>query len=153
MRGNEYYQHGNTVRKQEQILAEPNYEIRVREEKRRKLLEQNARRRAHKRSLRTARLKLFSVSVCIFLIGAMLFCSVHLQNMIMESKKNIISLEDELEEINTINDAAKSRIDTAVNLNNIKARAVNEMGMIYAGGDNIVYYEIDNTDYMLKIKE
>ena len=153
MSGNRYYQQGNTVRKQEEVLIEPHYETRVREEKRRRLLEQNARRRAHKRSLRTAKLKLFSVSVCIFLIGAMLFSSVHLQNMIMESKKNIMSLEDQIEEVNTINNATRSRIDTAVNLNNIKTRAVDEMGMIYAGGDNIVYYEMDSTDYMLKIKE
>lgn len=133
----------------ERIYSDPLYEERKKEEKRRKLHEQNARRRAHKRSLRAARLRLFSLFIGILMVGSMLFGSVYLQTKVNDTKKAISRLEDELTDITGKNAALKSRIDTAINLNQVKAIAVNEMGMVYAGADHVVYYEMNNTDYMV----
>lgn len=145
-----FYQYGSAATIPEEIISEERRRNAKREEKRRKIHEQNARRRAHKRSLRQARLKFFSVTLSIAVVGSMLFCSVFLQNKVTESKKHIANLEDEITELNLINEATKSRIDTSVNLNFVKQRAIYELGMVYAGNENIVYYEIKDTDYMNK---
>lgn len=144
-----YYQYGNAAVSLEPAYAEPAKE-RKKEEKRRKLYEQNVRRRAHKRSLRLARLTMFSVTLGFFVVVSMLFVSVRLQNEISDTKKEIRALEDNITVINMTNDATKSRIDTSVNLNYVKDKALYEMGMVYAGSDHIVYYEMDNSDYMIK---
>lgn len=147
-----YFQYGTAVPSEALEYFPREYEkhVRRKEEERRKLNAKNARRRAHKRSLRAAKLKLISVTFSIGLIGSMLFTSVYLQNKVSESKNNITKLEDEIAEVIMINDATKSRIDTAVNLNYIKERAVLEMGMVYAGSDHVIYYELDDSDYMIK---
>lgn len=145
-----YYQFGSVAEAPERILDDPYYEQRKKDEKRKKILEQKARRRAHKRSLREARIKLFSTTLTIGILISMLFASVYLQNMVSQSKKNIAALQREISDIKMTNEAAKSRIETAVSLTNVKDKAVKEMGMVYAGSDHIVYYEMGNTDYMVK---
>lgn len=144
------YQYGSAALAPEKVIERPKRERRTSEEKERRILEQNARRRAHKRSLRAARVKSISVTLGIMIIGSMLFSLVHMQNLLANEKKEIARLEDEITETNLINEATKSRIETAVDLNNVKEKAIYEMGMVYAGSDHIVYYELDNTDYMIR---
>ena len=45
------------------------------------------------------------------------------------------------------------RINTAVDLDVIKEKAINELGMFYATQDQIVYYSVDKTDYMNQYNE
>lgn len=120
------------------------------EEKHRQILEQNKRRRAHKRDLHAQRIRMLSLSIGIILIGGLLFLSVYMQSTVTSTKKNIARLEDQLSDINMLNDAAKSRIETAVNLNEIKDLAINKYGMVYADNSHIVYYDTAGNDYMVK---
>lgn len=143
-----YYQYGSVAQAPERIFSDPMYEERKKEEKRRRLHARNARRRAHKRSLRAARLQLFSLCIGILMVGSMLFGSVYLQTRVSDEKKAISRLEDEFAEITGRNAALKSRIDTAINLNDIRDIAMG-LGMVYAGNEHVVYYELNNTDYMV----
>lgn len=93
---------------------------------------------------------MLSLSIGILLIGGLLFLSVYMQSTVTSTKKNIARLEDQLSDINMLNDAAKSRIETAVNLNEIKDLALNKYGMVYADSNHIVYYDTARNDYMVK---
>ena len=46
------------------------------------------------------------------------------------------------------NDAKYKQITTSVDLNHIRDVAINQLGMKYASSDQIVYYTVDNSNYM-----
>ena len=71
-----------------------------------------------------------------------------LQSEITNSVKRISVLESRINEIKAENDDTESRIKGAVGLEEIKKRAMNELGMQYATPEQIVKYESDDTDYV-----
>ena len=73
---------------------------------------------------------------------------LRLQSEITNSVKRISILESRLNEIKAENDDTESRIKGAVGLEEIKKRAMNELGMQYATQDQIVKYASDDTDYV-----
>ena len=71
-----------------------------------------------------------------------------LQSEITNSVKRISVLESRLNEIKAENDDTESRIKGTVGLEEIKKRAMNELGMQYATPEQIVKYSSDDTDYV-----
>ena len=61
---------------------------------------------------------------------------------------HVAELESELSKVNADNKAAESRIATTTNLSEIKDKAINDLGMVYATSNQIVYYSVDGSDYM-----
>ena len=59
-------------------------------------------------------------------------------------KKDIEAVEN----AKTQNDARYKEITTSVDLNQIKDIAINQLGMKYASQDQIVYYTVENNNYM-----
>lgn len=73
---------------------------------------------------------------------------VKLQSDMTAHLKNISKLESQLEDVRADNAAAEKRLATAGDLRYVKEVAVSQLGMVYAGADQVVYYTVDNTDYM-----
>ena len=71
-----------------------------------------------------------------------------LQNSVTSRMDNIERLETTLENMRTENDALEQSIDTAVDLNEVYSIAVNELGMVHAGRDNIIEYERTENEYV-----
>ena len=143
-----YYEEGNTVRKIEKALpTRETYQEEIRQAKERHIRE---RKREHKSVLRLNRLYTvyFALGLCV--TGAFFVSYVHLQNSITTSMTNIAKLEANIASLKEENSAAKSRISTATNLTHVKQVAMNELGMVYATNDQIVYYEVEDEDYMDK---
>ena len=126
-----YQVDGNTVRRME---AMPDYhkERRDRQEREREE-ELRKRRRAAARNQEKAYIKL--------------------QSDVTARMKKIASLESQVTDLKADNDEAYKRINTAVDLDAIKEKAINELGMFYATQDQIVYYSVDKTDYMNQYNE
>lgn len=61
---------------------------------------------------------------------------------------NIEQLEAQLEDMKTENDALEQSIDTSVDLNYVYRVAVNELGMVRAGKDNIISYDKTESEYV-----
>ena len=61
---------------------------------------------------------------------------------------NIEHLEAQLENLKTENDALEQSIDTSVDLNYVYNVAVNELGMVHAGKDNIINYDKTESEYV-----
>ena len=61
---------------------------------------------------------------------------------------NIERLETTLEDMRTENDALEQSIDTSVDLNYVYNVAVNELGMIHAGKDNMITYDKTESEYV-----
>lgn len=90
-------------------------------------------------------------SVCIMIAA----CSVmlYMETRVSEQKRNINSLEAQLEEAQTDNVAYKSSIESMYTLDEIYDVATNELGMVYARSGQIIYYESANEDYVKQYRD
>ena len=142
-----YYQDGNTV-KRANTTALPNRYTRMRElEEARAEYERhiNKVRRTHTKKNRLATFYLLAVTIvcCVLFVGY-----VSLQNSVTTRLNNIANLQSQVNELKADNNAALSRIETNVNVADIKETALNDLGMVYADKSHIVYYQTENKDYM-----
>lgn len=137
------YIEGNTVRK-----TEPIERPRRREEPRRRV-----RRRVKEK------VQYVNVLYMVFVVAAacMLLWScvnyLQLQAETTSRMKNIASLEMQLEELKKENDDNYTRIMTSVDLDYIKDVAINELGMVYAGEDQVILYDGKTRDYVRQNQE
>ena len=95
-----------------------------------------------------------SVPYCIFLTAACVLTLVlgayYLQQQALatSSQKQIASLEEELAELKKVNADDLNRIETSVNLEEIREIAMNELGMVYATEENVVLYKNTKQNYV-----
>lgn len=149
-----YYTEGNTVRQMSAMPASmPDY----REERRRR--EQEEREAELKRKKRIARkqqekaLRTSRKYVVFLTMGAIIFAGfaglyINIQSDITARMKTISRLESQIADLRAENDEAYKRISTAVDLDVVKEKAINELGMFYATEKQIVHYTVENDDYM-----
>lgn len=141
-----YYEDGNTVRKVDKALpTRETYREEIKQARERHIRE---RKREHKSVLRLNRLYTVYFALGLFVTGAFFVSYVHLQNSITTSMTNIARLEQNIANLKEENSATKSRISTATNLTHVKQVAMNDLGMVYATNDQIVYYEVEDEDFM-----
>ena len=145
--GSEVYVDGNTVRRME---AAPDYR-REREEQKRQEERMRKQRVASRNQERVAHMNFGYVAfltLATALIAEAAAMYVNLQSSINVHMKTISALESQVSDLRADNDATEKRIEASVNIADIKDAAVNELGMVYAGADQIVHYTIEKEDYM-----
>lgn len=95
-----------------------------------------------------------SIPYCIFLAAACVLTltlgAYYLQQQALatSSQKKIASLESELAELRKVNADDLNRIETSVNLEEIRDIAINELGMVYATEENVVLYKNTSQNYV-----
>ncbi|MCR4694093.1 MAG: hypothetical protein K5773_02060 [Pseudobutyrivibrio sp.] len=152
-----YYSDGNVVR-QTKVNYRPARNLPTREqreqEKRDELLrKQKITDRRNVRELRSNRL-LTAYMISAIIVAVFLFVGyVSMQTMVTERMNQIATLESQLATVNADNKAAESRIATTTNLTEIKDKAINELGMVYATSSQIVYYNVGGSDYMSQYRD
>lgn len=144
------YVDGNAVRRLEAV---PNYhEERLRRKEERRLAEKKRRRRKAARRNRERALKMSAgyvafLAACVLAAALISAAYVSLQSEATIRQKNIAALETEISDLRIDNDTTYKRINTSVDLKAIKKKA-RKLGMRYPKKNQIVYYTIDNSDYM-----
>lgn len=147
---NEAYTQGNAAR---QLEAMPDYREEI---KKRKLAEEEAERKKQKRllrqqqerALRANRRYVLFLTMGIVIFGVFAGVYINIQSDITVKMKTISRLESQITDLKAENDEAYKRINTAIDLESVKDRAINELGMFYATEQQIVYYTVENDDYM-----
>ena len=75
-------------------------------------------------------------------------------DLVVEKKKGAADPgEKEIADLKTDNDTTLKRVNTSINLNEIKEKAIAELGMVYAAPDQVAYYSIEDSDYMTQYEE
>ena len=103
------------------------------------------------------RAKHMSPAYVLFLTLAMAFTVViciqylMLRSDVTSKIKELAKLETQLNELRAENDDMENRIKGAVDLEEVKYRAMNELGMQYANSDQIIAYECEDTDYVRQL--
>ncbi|MCU6760923.1 Protein required for the initiation of cell division [uncultured Roseburia sp.] len=140
------YIQGNTVRKLE--TAPKRVPVRTREEELRLREKQRSAKRNRQNAL------LMNKGYVIFLTAATIVCAmvcgmyIHMQASMTINMKQVSSLETQISELKTDNDAAEKRLDTTMNLDQVKDKAQSDLGMSYPASGQIKYYSVDSSDYM-----
>lgn len=140
-----YIEEGNAVRKlNPEVEYEEYLERRRQEEERRQRDIRRAKIHRQKRKKVASVYATMAIVFCVcFFVGY-----IYLQTQVTERTDNIAKLETQISTLKADNGAAEARINTAANLSNVRNTALNELGMVYANADQIVYYDIENSDYM-----
>lgn len=133
------YTYGNTVRK-----TEPSF---TRRSNIRTYEGGNIKRNTEKRSAMNAGYVLFlTVMMCV--VGFFCMRYLSLTSSITTDLRDIANLEAEYNNLKAENDDYENRINGSIDLEAIKKKAMNDLGMQYASDDQIVKYESDDTDYV-----
>ena len=97
-----------------------------------------SRRELEKQKQEMKRLRYRNAAYVLFLTVAFAVTSV----------KHVAALQSQLNNLKTENDEMKNRIDSSINLEEIRRIAITELGMTYAGQGQIVEIPDDGSDYV-----
>ena len=152
--GRNYYVDGNTVRRMEAV---PDYRRERREREEREREEQLRRRKRQVRRNQERQLRM-SKSYVIFLTMAVIFgvfagTYIKIQSDMTARMNTISNLESQIADLKADNDEAYKRIRMSVDLDSVREKALNELGMSYAKESQIIYYTVDNDDFMNQYSE
>ncbi|MCD7708868.1 MAG: hypothetical protein LUI02_03235 [Clostridiales bacterium] len=147
---NDYYVDGNTVRE----LASP--QRREQERREREEREEMARRRRRRNAVQRNRARAMGMSrgyvafltVCVFMVAGSAAMLVHLQAQVTTRINSIASLQSQVNDLRADNDARYKRLTTSVDLSEIRDVAINELGMSYPSEDQVIYYSVENSNFM-----
>ncbi len=92
------------------------------------------------------------LSFALLIAGITLIGYLQTQAQLTLSIKNVASLESELNDLKLSNDEELARINSAVNLEEIKRIAVEELGMTYAKEGQVVKISGEGSDYVRQLK-
>jgi len=127
------YVYGNTVRKEVEVIQKP-------VEKQPKEISQRVRKNRSKALHMSRGYVLF---LAIAAIVALFTCVqyLQLQSEITSRSKHITTLQQELENAKEANTTKYNAVMNSMNLEEIRDRAMNELGMVYAADNQIVEYK------------
>lgn len=144
-----YYVNGSTVR---QLEAQPVRRERIDrtkiQEEQKKKRRRNAARRNRERALHMSRGYVAFLSLCVAVVAFAAVGLVQTQSQVTQRMEHIAALESQITDLKADNDARYKEIITSVDLDYIKDVAMNQLGMKYATEDQIVYFSVENNNFM-----
>lgn len=151
--GRNYYVNGSTVRQMEMEampVRKPQQQPdrRQLEEEKRKKHRKNAARRNRARALYMSKGYVAFLSVCVAIVAFSAVTLIQIQSQVTQHMKNVAALESQVTDLKAENDARYKEIVTSVDLEYIKDVAMKELGMQYAAEEQIIYYSVENNNFM-----
>ncbi len=93
------------------------------------------------------------LSAAMAVTGVILIGYIQMESSITKSVKQIAALESQLNNLKTQNDEALGRIESSIDLEEIRRIAITELGMTYAGEGQIVEIPDEGSDYVRQYAE
>lgn len=143
-----YYVDGNTVRKLEGEPEERRRRQQEREIERKRRENRHAAQKNQEKALHMGMGYVLFCAMAVLLTCGVCVMYIQLQSDITSRLKNISRLESQVTDLRADNDAAMKRIDLSTDLDAVKLAATTQLGMNYAKDSQIVYYSIDDSDFM-----
>jgi cell division protein FtsL len=89
----------------------------------------------------------------VIIMGVFLVEYLTLQSKVSSTLSEISTMETQLQTLKASNDETLSQIEASVNLDEIKYKAITELGMSYATDDQIIPFANDSSDYVHQVTE
>ncbi|HJC47874.1 MAG TPA: septum formation initiator family protein [Candidatus Lachnoclostridium pullistercoris] len=140
------YVDGNTVRRAEPEVRRERRERPRRQESTPYLKEQIRRNQERALSMDLPYVMMLSAAA----VCALVICVgyLHQQSAMQARLDHIETLEQQVENQRAENDTLETRINTSVNLDYIYKVATEELGMVYAGKDQVLLYDQTESEYI-----
>ena len=92
----------------------------------------------------------YAVFLAVAAVCAVMLCVMYLrlQSDVMNRSQNVTALQQDLADLTEANDTAYNAAADSVNLEEVKDRAMNEMGMVYASEGNVIEYDSPTGSYV-----
>ncbi len=87
----------------------------------------------------------------LFTSAVILINYINLQSELTNQTRTISSMESELNTLRVSNDEAYTRVNSKIDLDEIRDIAINKLGMVYATEGQIVVYSDKGNDYMRSV--
>lgn len=151
-----YYTDGTAARK---LAVQPQYARpeRVPERTREEELPGYARVRKAKpqKGLKLAMHPAFAVFLAFSVVATLGACTLMLsmQAKVTGQSDSITMLQSEIEVLTDNNNAYEARINSSVNLEQIRDIAINQLGMVYPVEGQVVYYNLTEADYVRQFQD
>ena len=142
----EYYD-GNAVRTTKPARQQP---VRRNTEVERKRKTNRRIRRNQERALAFG--KVYTMILAVSVLATLAICVYYIsaQSRNVAQSHNIASLEQQLNDLKDENNATKERLQSMMDLDRIYKIATEKLGMVYAGDDQIIYYDSASKDYVIE---
>jgi len=158
----ERYIDGNTVkrlheenrRRSEQIHEE--YVRKQEQEEKRRERQKKARDAARRNQELSLQMNLGYVLFLVFamtVLAVVFGCYLYLQSELNGCIKQVTALETEALNLKNDNDALQKKINASVDLDMIRKKAIEQLGMIYQKEKQIEYFDVETNDYMNQYEE
>ncbi|MBR0149110.1 MAG: hypothetical protein IJM23_07935 [Lachnospiraceae bacterium] len=109
--------------------------------------------RNRKRARNMTPLYLVGLMLCIGFFALLAHKHIQLNSEIVQVRHDIMSKEAEYQRIKTANDEEYARIMGAVDLEEIKRTAMDDLGMHYPDNSQIIEFENDDSDYVRQFQD
>ena len=140
------YVYGNVA-----VEVEPGYHEQSPEKPKKKVSKQVLKNRKQALHMNSAYVIFLTVAAVMAVIVCVNY--VKLQSRITDRSKNIRAMQKELANLKEENNAKFNAVMDSVNLDEIRDRAQNQLGMVYASPEQIVEYDNPATDYVKQFEE
>ena len=136
-RSGQFYVYGNVAHQPKVLPNQEKQAVEVRPKKRTSSQVKKNRRRALDMS------PIYTGFLTVAAVCAVFICVVYLQlqSELVQRSENITALQEELSDLTEANDTAYNAAADSVNLQEIRDKAMNELGMVYAANGNVVEYD------------
>jgi len=118
------------------------------EEERKRKNRRNAVRRNRERASRMSFGYVAFLFVCVFVCGFAAAKLIQFQASTTKHLNEIAAAESRINDLRASNNETEKRLNTSVDLNEVKDTAINELGMTYASEDQIVYYQVNRSNHI-----
>lgn len=147
-----YFVDGNTVRRLEGEPEERRRRQIEEEQERKRRKNRRVARRNQERALRVNFGYVFFCAAAVLVFCIVCVTYIRLQSDIVGRTRRISKLESEIMDLRAENDAAVKRIDLSTDLDDVKEKAF-ALGMKYATAEQVIYYVIEDSDFMEQYSE
>lgn len=114
--------------------------------------EEAAPQKPARRSAMSLRTVVFMLAVIALMTGLLLYY-IKLQADVTRTSQEIADLEQELTQMKAENDADYNAINDSISLEEVRDRAIHELGMKYADRDQVVIYSGSETDTVHQVSD
>lgn len=139
-RSGQFYVYGNVAHQPKVLPNQEKQAVEVRPKNRRRALDMSP---------------IYTGFLTVAAVCAVFICVVYLQlqSELVQRSENITALQEELSDLTEANDTAYNAAADSVNLQEIRDKAMNELGMVYAANGNVVEYDSPTSDYVKQYNE
>ncbi len=139
------YENGSAARK---LMPQEEWEEQQQRQKKERSDRKKVRQQQQMTARREARKNTVKILAFAGAFAMILFGYVYLQTSIRTSMNQVADLKEQVADLKANNSALENRIASSANLQVVKQKATDELGMVYANSSQIVYYSMEDKDYM-----